>query len=261
MDISIIIPVYNSESILKNLIERIKKSLKENCPELVYEIIFINDCSSDQSWKIIKESSEKYSFIKGINLTKNFGQHNATMAGLNECAGKKIIIMDDDLQHPPESIFLIYNELFKNDVCYTHYINRQHSKWKKIVSWLNNLVSSFLLNKPLYVYMSSFKGFGRDLLFEITKFKEPEVYLDALILRSAKKVSMISVPHNQRFSGKSNYNFNKLMVLWSNMAVNFSVRPIRLATFFGFMLKIFIRMLKKNTKNKDQYLILEKTYK
>ena len=93
------------------------------------------------------------------------------------------------------------------------------------------------------------------------KFKEPEVYLDALILKSAKNVSMISVPHNQRFSGKSNYNFSKLMILWSNMAVNFSVRPIRFATFFGFILKIFIRILKKNSKNKDQYLILEKTYK
>ena len=265
MDLSIIIPVFNSENILENLVKKINDSLTQNSFLKNYEIIMVNDFSGDRSWEKIKKLSSEFKNIKGINLAKNFGQHNAIMAGLNECIGSNIITMDDDLQHPPESIKDIYAELQKNyDACYTYYLDRKHSLWKKFVSWLNNLISSYLLNKPLKIYMSSFRGFKRNVLNEILKYKESKVYLDGLIIKSTKKISMINVPHKKRMVGKSNYNFKKLLKLWSHMAINFSTHPIRIATLLGIILKylilIFNKVFLKEDKNTIQYLIKEKTF-
>ena len=264
MDLSIIIPVFNSENILEQLIHRIVKSL--NNLQINFEIILINDFSHDASWKKIKFLSNEYSNIKGLNLSENYGQHNAIMAGLNECKGNNIITMDDDLQHPPESIKDIYNELSKNyDACYVNYINRQHPVWKRFVSWLNNVVSSYLMRKPLKIYTSSFKGFKRNVLQEIIKYQGSKVFLDGLILKATKNISMVSVPHHKRLSGKSNYDFKKLISLWSDMAINCPVYPIRLSTFFVIIIKYLILIYRnnfyRNEKIKNQYSIKEKTYR
>ena len=266
MNLSIVIPVYNSENILEELVTRIYQSLKKKNFQGKFEIILINDCSKDNSWEKIKDLSDKFSDVKGLNLAENYGQHNAIMAGLNECKGDKIITMDDDLQHPPESIKDIYDELEKNfDSCYTYYLNRQHPFWKKFISWLNNLVSSYLLNKPLKIYLSSFRGFKKELLNKIIQYKVASVYLDGLILIITRNISMISVPHQKRFSGPSNYNFKKLVSLWSDMAINFPIHPIRFATFFGLFIKylilIYRNLFEQKKKNKNQYLVKERTRK
>ena len=265
MNLSIIIPVFNSANILEQLVSSIHNSLNNITFQDEFEIILVNDFSSDNSWKEIKILSNKFPSVKGLNLSKNYGQHNAIMAGLNECVGDKIITMDDDLQHPPESIKDIYDELQKNfDSCYTYYLNRQHPLWKKFISWLNNLVSSYLLNKPLRIYLSSFRGFKKNILKEIINYKEPQVYLDGLILKATRNISMISVPHQKRLYGNSNYNFKKLISLWSDMAINFPVYPLRFITFFGLIIKYLIIIYKNifisSEKNKDQYSIKEKTY-
>ena len=128
-DLSIIIPVYNSQNILPKLINSIYLVLKKKI--ISYEIILINDFSHDNSWEIIKFLCSNYKFVKGINLSKNFGQHNAIMAGLNQCKAKNVITMDDDLQHSPNNIIDIYSELLKDfDVCYVNYLDRKHEKWK-----------------------------------------------------------------------------------------------------------------------------------
>ena len=159
MDLSIVIPVYNSENIIENLIKKIIKSIKELKTVTSYEILLINDFSPDNSWGKISLLSKQFSEVKGIGLSANFGQHNAIMCGLRESKGEITITMDDDLQHPPESIKDLITKLEQGfDVCYTNYLNRKHPMWKKFVSWSNNLVSSYLLNKPYYIYLSSFRG-------------------------------------------------------------------------------------------------------
>ena len=222
----------------------------------------INDCSVDNSWKIIKSLSINFKFIKGINLSRNFGQHNAIMAGLNECNGKNIITIDDDLQHSPNNIIDIYLQLLKGfDVCYVNYLERKHEKWKIFMSNMSNIISSFILNKPLKIYCSSYKGFNRNILKEIIKYKKFNVYVDGLILNATRNISMISVSHYSRLEGNSNYNFLKLFSLWCNMAVNFPSKPLRLATFVGYILKIIIILFKKKSIHEKQYIIANKTYK
>jgi len=256
MKISIIIPVYNSEQILEELIERINNVLKQIYLKESSEIIMVNDFSIDGSWEKIKDLSKKNSNIKGLNLTENFGQHNALLAGLHLCSGDNIITLDDDLQHPPEFFPDILEKLKEHEVCYTNYKNRKHLTWKKIVSKINNVVSSFLLNKPLNVYMSSFRGLNRKIVLEIIKFKKPNVYLDGLIIESTKNIGMITVDHHARKKGESNYTFQKLLVLWSNMIMNFSFLPLRPASLVGICLKFLIKLFRRDNKKK-QFEILE----
>ena len=116
MKVSIISPVFNSSSMLEELVQRINKTMDNLNLQNNYELVLINDASKDDSWKIIVNLVKKFSFVKGINLKENFGQHNAIMAGLNNCTGEFIITIDDDLQHPPEFISDILNKLNPNIV-------------------------------------------------------------------------------------------------------------------------------------------------
>ena len=266
MDLSIVIPVYNSENIIENLIKKIIKSIKELKTVTSYEILLINDFSPDNSWGKISLLSKQFSEVKGIGLSANFGQHNAIMCGLRESKGEITITMDDDLQHPPESIKDLITKLEQGfDVCYTNYLNRKHPMWKKFVSWSNNLVSSYLLNKPYYIYLSSFRGFKKKIVKKIIHYEKSDVYLDGLILQATRNIAMISVPHSQRPQGQSNYNLKKLLSLWSNMAVNFPVFPLRISTILGLTIKFFILFIRKilflgKQSNRIQYSIAKKTY-
>ena len=256
MKISIVVPVFNSSDILDELVIRIKNILEKLSYEDNFELILINDCSNDNSWIKIKNLSKKYFFIKGINLSENFGQHNALMAGFNNISGDYVITLDDDLQHPPEFIPNIVEKLNNFDVCYTNYKNRKHVGWKKTVSTINNIISSFLLNKPLRIYMSSFRGIRKNIVLEIIKFKKPDVYIDGLIISLTKKIEIISVEHHARKKGDSNYTLKKLFILWSNMLINFSFFPFRISSIFGIILKFLVKLVRK--KNiKPQYEISE----
>ena len=258
MNLSIIVPVYNSSKILKVLIKKIKKNLKAKN----YEIIFINDASSDNSWNEIKKISKKNKRVKGINLSENFGQHSAIFAGLKYAKGKKIITMDDDLQHPPESINDIISKLNKHDLCYTTYLKRKHVFWKRSVSWVNNIFSSFLFDKPIHIYLSAFRGFNRKLLNQIVKDKNSIVFIDGLLLNYAKKICTIKVKHKKRFSGYSNYKFKNLFSLWFDMISNYHFYPIRIGSFIGLFSKIIILLIRiLSRKNKvAQYKVKETNF-
>jgi undecaprenyl-phosphate 4-deoxy-4-formamido-L-arabinose transferase len=255
--ISIVIPVYNSSDIIDNLIHRIQKDLKKYLNFL--EVVLVDDFSRDNSWHKINILCKKNKFIKGIKLKDNFGQHNAIMAGLNNCRGDYIILMDDDLQHSPKFIPNILDQLKSSDVCYVTYIDRKHESWKKFVSWLNNIVSSVILQKPLRVYLSSFKGLKKNIVNEMIRHKNNKVYLDWLILKQKKKTSVIPISHFKRFSGNSNYNFSKLIVLWSQMVFSVPVYPLRYSSiviiFSKFILNLFFKKIIRKNNKKNQYII------
>ena len=256
MEVSIIIPVYNSALMLEELVRRIKTTMNNLNFINNYELLLINDSSADDSWKTIVRLIQEFSFIKGINLSDNFGQHSAIMAGLNNCNGKYIITIDDDLQHPPEFFPDILEKLKSKDVCYTNYRNRKHTGWKKFVSNINNIVSSFILGKPLEIYMSSYRGMTNKIKNNIIQFKKPDVYIDGLIINSTKNIGMITIEHHARKFGESNYNLRKLSILWSNMILNFSFLPFRTISIIGMLLKIIIKLIRKKN-NKKQFEILE----
>ena len=260
MDLSIIIPVYNSSNILKKLIKQIIFILNKNLIKS-FEIILINDYSKDSSWNIIKQLSKKHKNIKGINLKINFGQHSAIFAGMKNSKGKKIITMDDDLQHSPQYIIEIYNSLNHFDLCYAYYNKRKHDFWKKLASKLNNLYASFIFNKSFEIYVSSFRGFTAHVRNKCIKFKGAVIFLDSLLLKNSPKKKIIQIIHRKRFSGKSNYSFKRLFNLLFDSIENYHFLPLRLGTLIGIISFLIVKSLRFFAKSKKiQFKILEKTF-
>ena len=190
MKLSIVIPVYNSSSIIENLSSDILAVSKDLSKISDIELILVNDCSTDDTWlKISKISHNNKEKIIGINLMKNYGQHNAIMAGLKIAKGDYILLMDDDYQHPPKEISKILNKILEGyDVCYTNYKNNTYSNFKLLGSWLNKKISNILIDKPKSLYLSSFKCFTKKVCKEIVKYDGPFVYIDGLIFDITKNV-------------------------------------------------------------------------
>ncbi len=232
--ITVVIPVYNSEDCLDKLTRRLTNVL-DNLGK-TYEIILVNDGSPDNSWKKIAELSEVYDKIKGINLRRNFGQDNAIMAGLNYSSGESVIIMDDDLQHDPADIPSLLSGLGKgDDVCYTHFSSKKQSWSKNLGSWFNDKVANVILKKPKEIYLSPYKVIKREVVDEITKYDGPYPYIDGLLFRVTQNIAQVTVEHHERYAGKGNYNLGKSIRVWLRLATNFSVLPLRIATFLGFV--------------------------
>ena len=258
--LSIIIPVYNSSKILEKLINEINSNLYETFKN-DYEIILVNDFSNDNSWEIIKKISEKFNFIKGIDLSYNVGQHGAIFVGLKNSIGDRIIIMDDDLQHPPKSLVTIYEKLDLFDACYTLYVKRKHVYWKIFVSTVNNFFSSFIFDKPFKIYTSSMKGIKGDVRDKFLIHNPKIPFIDSLILKEAKKITNIKVHHQERFEGKSNYNIRKLFILWFDMIENFHFYPLRFGSLVGLISLFIVRIFRIfKTKKSFSYEIKEKTF-
>ena len=244
--ISIIIPVFNSENTIETLVNNITKVLEDYYQ---FEVLLINDSSEDDSEKKCKQLVEKYLNVSLFSLSKNVGEHNAIMAGLNKCSGDYAVIMSDDLQHSTNALLELVKYGIKEkdnfDVVYTYYNKKQYGFFKNIGSKFNDIVANFLLTKPKHLYLSSFKFINRFLITEITKYQSPFVYIDGLILGTTNKIGRIKVEHNQRIHGKSGYTLIKMLQLWSNMSTSFSIFPLRLSllmgsilSFIGFILAI-----------------------
>ena len=235
--LSIVVPVFRSESILPQLVEQIHAEMEKEGLADSFELLLINDASPDNSWETISALALKHPFVKGISLRRNFGQHNAIMAGLNHVSGEFIVLMDDDLQHPPQAIGDMVRALEKGfDVCYTNYLNRQHALWKKLGSQFNDWVATRLLGKPKGLYLSSFKGLRVEIAWEITRYDGPFAYVDGLILDVTRSITTIDIEHRERHLGNGNYNLRRSISLWMKMATSFSVLPLRLAALAGFAL-------------------------
>ena len=235
--VSIIIPVFNSSETISLLVDEIIKEIK------IYkelEIVLVNDGSSlDNSSEVCERIAYKNPTVKFINLSRNFGEHNAVLAGLNFCTGDCAVIMDDDFQNPPKDVYKLVDEIENgNDVVFSKYIEKKHHLLRNLGSKFNNLIATILLNKPRELYLSSFKAINRFVIDELIKYKGPYPYIDGLIVRITQKFVSVTVSHESRSIGKSGYTISKLTSLWLNMFTNFSIIPLRLAVAFGFIFSV-----------------------
>jgi len=232
MKISIVIPVYNSRDCLLPLHDAVQKAF-ENFSS--YELILVNDKSTDDSWNKIVEISALNPHVKGIGLRKNFGQDNAILAGLRASKGEFVVIMDDDLQHDPSDIFKLYNKCLEGfDVCYARFPDKKQKQWKNMGSWANGKLSEKLLDKPREIYLSPFKIIKREVVLEILEFKSSYSYIDATLLTLTSNITQVEVTHHERIHGKGNYNFLKSLFVFVNHMTNYSIYPLRLLTMAGF---------------------------
>ena len=183
------------------------------------------------------------------------------MAGLNYCSGDFVILMDDDLQHPPQSLISIYDKLDLYDACYTLYLKRKHIYWKIFVSNVNNFFSSFIFDKPFKIYTSSMKGIRSDVKNKFVNQNPKIPFIDSLILKEAKNITNIEVNHQERFEGKSNYDIKKLFILWFDMIENYHFYPLRFGSIVGLISFCIVKLLRIfSTKKSFSFEIKEKTF-
>lgn len=233
MKVSFVIPCYNSEKTISNVVQEIKE-LKLNYEK---EIILINDCSSDETWKVVSGLAKTNPNIKAINFSKNFGQHSALMAGYRETTGDYVVSLDDDGQTPANETYKLLEEIEKGyDVVYASYANKKHSVFRNIGTGINNMMCRWLIGKPKKLDITSFFVAKKYIIEEIIKYENPYSYIPGLILRSTKNISSVPVEHRSRTEGKSGYSFRKLVALWVNGFTAFSIKPLRLATMFGMLI-------------------------
>jgi len=230
-NISLIIPVYNGAATIARVVAEIMSELNER----VHEIILVNDGSpDDNSDDVCKNLSLINPLVQHICLRRNFGEHNAVMCGLNFATGDIVGILDDDLQNPPSEILRMAEELDKGfDVVFGDYREKKHSWFRNTGSKFNDSVATILLDKPSHIYLSSFKVIRKSVVQEIVKYVGPFPYIDGLIFRITRNVTSITVEHRERTLGQSNYTFRRLVRLWLNMFLNFSVLPLRVVTALG----------------------------
>lgn len=237
--VSILIPVYKNDGGLDELVKRIGTSMANSAYASNFELVLVDDCSPDNSWEVIQRLAKEHAFVQGATLSRNFGQHNAIMAGLNLVSGQYVVLMDDDLQHPPEAIPNMIRELVAGaDVCYTRYANRQHATWKIAGSRFNDLMASWLLSKPKGLYLSSFKALKRGVVDQIRSHEGPFAYLDGLILDITRRIATVEIQHGTRAYGEGNYSFKKSISLWLRMVTGTSIVPLRMVTLMGALIAL-----------------------
>jgi len=237
--LSIVIPVYNSTDTIGRLVDELVKILQV---QINLEVILVNDDSKDASEDLCIQLHNKYPEILSlISLSRNVGEHNAVMAGLNYVNGDFTVIMDDDFQNPISEVIKLVNYIKDSnyDVVYTYYEKKNHAFYRNLGSDFNNRVANVMLRKPKDLYLSSFKILNRFTVNEIIKYTDPFPYIDGLILRVTSKIGKIKVEHHARLTGQSGYTFRKLIKLWSNMFVNFSILPLRISVILGHIFALF----------------------
>jgi glycosyltransferase involved in cell wall biosynthesis len=235
--LSIVIPVYNGARSIAELVG----ALEALDVAGGHEIILVNDGSPDDSLAVCRSLVARARVpITLVNLSRNYGEHNAVMAGLRQARGAHIITMDDDLQNPPGEVLrlLAHARTSGKDVVYTCYAEKQHESWRNLGSRFTNRVADALLDKPRGLYLSSFRCMTGFVAQAITDYEGPFPYVDGLIMQVTQSIGQLEVEHLPRMAGRSNYNFRRLVRLWLNLFVNFSVMPLRLSTLSGFALSL-----------------------
>jgi undecaprenyl-phosphate 4-deoxy-4-formamido-L-arabinose transferase len=237
-NISVVIPVYNSSEILPKLISELETVLI-SCTNK-HQIILVNDCSKDNSWQIILNLTKQYSFIKGINLMKNYGQHNAILCGINNADYEYIITMDDDLQHPPKEIPNLLEKLSEDiDVVYGIPKANAHNSWRNLSSKVSHFLFKKLTANSVSKDISAFRAFKTELRKAFENYNGRYVSVDMLLTWGTNKFENIEVEHNKRFTGKSNYTFRKLVSYATNLFTSFSALPLQVASILGFIFTLF----------------------
>lgn len=235
--ISVVVPVYNSSPSLYELTERITAVLSSYPDE--FEIILVNDGSHDDSWQIINNICISNYHVQGINLMRNYGQHNALLCGIRAAKNEVIVTMDDDLQHPPEEIPLLINKLVEGyDVVYGFPRKLPHSFWRNIFSRMTKRILALVMGVKTVSEISAFRAFRTDLRKAFDHYTSPGVIIDALLSWGTTRFTSILIDENPRVHGSSNYNFFKLASQGLLVLTGFSTIPLRLASWIGFFITL-----------------------
>jgi glycosyltransferase involved in cell wall biosynthesis len=236
--LSIVVPVFNSESSLRSLITRLERVMAQE--GWLAEIILVNDGSVDGSWEQIRRLSAGCAWVHGINLMRNYGQHNALLCGIRAARHDVVVTMDDDLQHPPEEIPRLLARLAEGwDVVYGKPLRERSGPWRGLASKFARLALRGSMGGKMARQASAFRAFRTELRGAFADYQSPFVSIDVLLTWATMRFDAVGVRHDPRRIGKSNYTFRKLLVHAFNMITGSSTRPLEAISLMGIGFTIF----------------------
>lgn len=235
--ISVVIPVYKAESCLDELYLRLKSALETISAN--FEIVLVEDCGGDDSWQVIERLAREDPRVRGIQFSRNFGQHYGITAGLDICQGDWVVVMDCDLQDRPEEIPRLYIKAQEGyDVVLARRGARRDSTLKRFTSWLFYKIFSYLTDIEYDGESGNFRIISRKVVLSFRRMGEQLRFFGGLVQWMGFPTASIGVEHAERFEGKSTYTFAKLWKLSSEIIIAYSDKPLRLAVRFGFLMSI-----------------------
>jgi len=234
MKVSVVVPVYNGTDTIQLLADEINKVLPGVADE--FELVLVNDGSPDQSWAVISELAQTYPWVRGIDLMRNYGQHNATLCGIREARYEVIVIMDDDMQNPPREIPKLLEKLAEGyDVVYGVARKRQQAWWKNLASVIVKRAIAYVMGLRTVRDIRAFKAFRADLRRSFESFHGPDVLVDVLLSWGTTRFASVQVEEAPRPVGKSNYNLYKLIKVSLLVLTSYTTIPLRFASIVGFL--------------------------
>jgi len=234
MKISVVVPVYNSSDTIPLLAKEIEAALSGVAD--AFELVLVNDGSLDDSWRVIQELTQFYPWARGVDLMRNYGQHNATLCGIREARYDVIVIMDDDLQNPPGEIPKLLEKLKEGyDVVYGVASKRQQVWWKSLASAVVKRAISYVMGLRTVRDIGAFKAFRTDLRKSFESFHGPDVLVDVLLSWGTSRFASVVVDEAPRTVGKSNYNLFKLIKVSLLVLTSYTTIPLRFASIVGFV--------------------------
>lgn len=235
---SVVIPVYRSGRVLYELTERLRR-LFERLQE-TFEVIFVEDCGGDDSWQVITELAGSDPRVRGIRLTRNYGQHNALLCGIRAARGNITITMDDDLQHLPEELPKLIEKFSEGfDVVYGATISEPHGLFRGMASRVTKWVLSNAMGADNAGRISAWRVFRTPLREAFADYRSPFVNIDVMLTWATSNFSYVAVEHQPRRQGVSGYTFRMLVRHALNLMTGFSTRPLQLASLMGFFFALF----------------------
>lgn len=239
---SAIIPVFNSEALIAETIDR-TVAFFENA-QLRYELILINDGSTDRSWEIVWQKAQANPHIVAIDLLRNYGQHTAVFCGLQHSTGDYVITLDDDLQNPPEEIIhLIHKILEGYDVVFGQFHQKQHASYRRLGSRLIALINRRVFHQPPDLVLTNFRIIRREVVERIRNYQTGYPYISGLVLMFSNRRANVMVEHHPRRVGKSNYNLFRIAALVTRILFNYSAFPLHFMTTLGIIISILSFLL------------------
>jgi glycosyltransferase involved in cell wall biosynthesis len=236
--VSVVIPVFNGAVLLPELVQRLERVLSRRCA--AFEIIPVNDGSQDRSWQVIEELARQRPCVRGIDLGRNFGQHNALLCGIRAATMAVIVTLDDDLQNPPEEIPRLLDKLGEgHEVVYGVPCRQQHGWWRDGASCFTKLALRHVMGAATARQVSAFRAFRTRQRDGFAEYRGPFVSIDVLLSWVTNQFAAVTVRHEPRRWGRSNYNLRKLVIHGLNLLTGFSTVPLHLASLIGLFATLF----------------------
>jgi polyisoprenyl-phosphate glycosyltransferase len=234
---SVVVPVYNSQGVVGTTVDRIVAEFEQQ--GLSYEVILVNDGSGDRSWEVISDKAEQNPHVVALNLLRNYGQHNANLAGFREARGDYVITMDDDLQNPPDQMRLLIDEAMNGrDVVFGRFETKKSASYRRLGSKLIGMINRRIFGQPNDLVVSNFRILRRDVVDRICASRTAYPYITGQALQYSSNRANVLVRHEPRTIGSSSYSMTRILRLVFTILFSYSSFPLRLAATGGFIIAI-----------------------